>query len=536
MRTSGTAASVRNTRPLNVAARSIVQRFLALDERTAYAAAIGAATLVILIGVALSGALNIWMDEAFTLHTTGSGPLSAWTQAIRFEGQPPLYFVLEALWRSIDETSIAFARFPSTVYAAAAAAVIVLTAHRIAPRLPATVVALVTALNPLVIWAATELRVYALVLLIGAVLSWAFVAGFLADRPARTARGVYVLFAIAGLYTQYYIGFVLVAHVVTLMALRRPTMPGLMGCLTIVACAFAPFSGVVLMHVTGSGDFVVKTSVIHAAHELINVVFAVVLPHDLTWSRSTKLIGTAAAIILVLVLCLFGRPRVPTGVERGFVLQWALSFGLFSCMFGVTGLPLDTLRHAIVLAPSSLLAALLLIASLKRMRRRAGAAACAVFAVFAIAQYGSQYQPPIGKVGEWKRVAETLTTGNPAAPVFVFPAELALPLSWYLARPTVPIPRPIPFTTDYVAASTLHDRSEVSRVFTAAKAQTTIWVVTPGECPAVEPAIYNYHCRYLEAYLAQHYRLARSVRFRGSLARLFTNETVPLDQKGRTGA
>jgi hypothetical protein len=67
-----------------------VARLLELDRTAVWAAMLGA-TIVVLIALPLSAALNIWLDEAFTLHSTSAGPLVAWAQALTFDGQPPVY-------------------------------------------------------------------------------------------------------------------------------------------------------------------------------------------------------------------------------------------------------------------------------------------------------------------------------------------------------------------------------------------------------------------------------------------------------------
>jgi hypothetical protein len=462
------------------------------------------------------------LDEAFTLHTTGAGPLFAWRQAIAFEGQPPFYFVVESVWRTLNETSIAFARFPSTVFASAAVAIIVLAAHRIAPRTPSLAVALVTALNPIVIWAAVEMRLYALVLLIGAILTWAFFAGFLAPERGPRARVFYTLFAIVGLYTQYYVGFLLLAHLIALLALRRRSVLGLSIALAIVAVAFAPFVPAAMVHVAGRSDFVAQVTLMHAAHALANAAFVSVLPHDPNWTGAVKFAGFAGAGLLVGAFFVVGRPRMPAGPQRGVVLAWLVCLALLGAMFSAFGLPLEALHHTIVVVPSTLLVALLFTASLKRKRRIAGCAAAAAFALFALTQLLFQYHSPLAKQGDWQRVAGTLSAEGGSAPIAVFPAELAVPLSWYLRRAMIPLPAPIPFTTAYVRASTLNASADVSRVLDPIRARSrNLWLVTTGECTAVAPQIYDYHCRYLDAYLNRRYQLARTVAFRGTLVRLY---------------
>jgi hypothetical protein len=500
-----------------------VGRLLELDDRTAVRAAMLGAMIVVLIGLPLSAALNIWLDEAFTLHSTGAGPLVAWAQAITFDGQPPLYFVLESLWRELNETSVVFARVPSMLFAAAAVAIIVLAVHRVTPRIPSFVVALVTAINPIVIWAATEMRLYALVLLVGAVLTWTFVEGFLVEGRTLRWRAWYAIFAIVGLYTQYYIGFIFVAHAITILALRRHKMWSFLGVMAIVALAFMPFIPVAIMHVTSSGDFVTHTTFTHAVHAMLDTVLIYVLPHNLNWTGAAKYVGFCFIAILAMSLLAVGYPRVINTIQFGVLIQWFASVLILSVVFGIAGLPLDFVSHAIILAPSSLLVAFLFIES-SYSRRLIGYISLTIFTIFALMQLQSQYHPPFSKHGDWQNVAAMLAANDKAVPIAVIPAEFAVPLSWYLPRAIIPIPKPMPFTLDYVRATTLTGESDVSRVLAPVQAQSkTLWVVTSDECPAIEPAIYNYHCHFLEAYLNEHYRIIRSVVFHGALARLYEN-------------
>jgi hypothetical protein len=484
-------------------------------------AAVGGAVLVLACGIPLAAILNIWIDEAFTLHTTGDGLGLAWSQARSFEVQPPLYFCIVAGWRLIDESSILFARFPSICFAAAAVAVLVIAAHRFVPRVPPTVVAVAFALNPLVLWAATEMRVYALVLLIGAVLIWSFCQGFLAAAAPRWARPTYTTAAILGLYTQYYIAFFLVATGITLLALRRTALKPFALCAAIVALAFAPFVPTVLAQLHDSGGFVLPSTFAHGAHELANAFYQTVLPHVLL-SGPAKYAGFGLTAILAVAIFAVGRPAFPRDViASGITIAWLATLVVFSIVFGVTGLPSPVLSHTIVVAPASLLVMLLLIDSITRRRALVGSITAGVYALFTVSMLATVYHPPLAKTGDWRRVAAVIAAGDPATPVAVFPAEFALVLGWYLPRPTVPIPAPIAFTSQYVRDSTLTSVDRVAHALDPVRDRSQrLWVVT-ANCRGPKLKVYDYHCEYLGAYLAEHYRVVKSADFNGSNVRLY---------------
>ena len=69
--------------------------------------------------------------------------------------------------------------------------------------------------------AALEIRVYALVILISSLLLLFLYNGYLTDLPNKNAKIWYIIFSILGLYTQYYIGFLLVANAFVLLIMKR---------------------------------------------------------------------------------------------------------------------------------------------------------------------------------------------------------------------------------------------------------------------------------------------------------------------------
>ncbi len=512
----------------------ILDRLLSLAERrTVTLAAILGVLVVFAVGIPLAAALNIWIDEAFTLHSTGAGPAYAWQQAIVFEVQPPLYFVLEAAWRAFDEESILFARVPSIAFASAAVAVIVFAAHKIAPRIHPVVIALMTALNPLVIWAAVEMRVYALAFLLGALLTWTLYLGFLIEERSSSARFCYGLVAVLGLYTQYFIGFVLLAQALTILVLRRRVLGAYLLTMVIVTAGFLPFLRIALYHVTASDQFVSHGTLLSGFHELGNAVFSFILPHDVTWSGLEKIAGFALAALLALALTLFGRPLLPELAARAVAIQWIVAVGIFALVFSVAGIPVDPAKHVIALAASSLIVAYALVSGTTRWRAVLASAAGCIYALFVATALWAQYRPPLAKTGDWKRVASTIVRDDPTTPVMVFPAEANLPLRSYLKLPTHPIPGPMPFTVDYVRATTLTAKAEVAQVVEPLGLHSKrLWLVTTTACLEGPYSNYGYNCRYLESYLQRRYRAMKVVAFKGSFATLYTR-IPPLHRIGQ---
>jgi uncharacterized membrane protein len=479
--------------------------------------------LVLAIGCWLAAALNIWIDEAYTIHTTGRGMAYALEQTSTFELQPPFYFLTIAAWRLIDEGSIPFARFPSVAFAAAAAAIVVVVARRVAPRLPPVAVAVATALNPIVVWAAVEMRVYALVILIASTLTLAYIDGYVLGKGSRRARIWYVVAGIVGLYTQFYIGFILLAFLVALVALRRSELRSFLLVNAIIGVAFLPFVPVAIKQIhSAEGADVRHISLIKAIHEMFNASFVYILPHEIGWSGAVKLTGFLVAGILAAVLVIIGRPRL-NHVGAGLVLSLGLACLVFSLAFAFVGEAPDIRRHAIAIAPLSFLCACALLSGLRTHRRALLISSALVYSVFTAASFWWLYRPPLSKTGDWQRVAQSITATEPMATIVIFPSNLALALGRYLPPQTrvVPFPQPMKFSSDYLNTMKLRDEAQVARSFQDAHLESArLWVVSDNSCDP-GPQAYDFSCHYLESYLRQHYITTQRHVFHGAVATLY---------------
>ncbi|HEV2038398.1 MAG TPA: hypothetical protein VGQ96_07315, partial [Candidatus Eremiobacteraceae bacterium] len=180
----------------------------------------GAICLNLAIALPLAKILNTWIDESYTLRTTAAGVSYAIHQAIHFELQPPLYFALLALWRELDH-SIFFARLFSVICAALLVYCAAQLSARYAPSLHPAWAAYVVALNPATMWAAEEIRTYALAGLLSGLLLWTFYDGYLSKESTRRARIMHALIAVISFYTQYFLSFVLLGSMLALLLLQR---------------------------------------------------------------------------------------------------------------------------------------------------------------------------------------------------------------------------------------------------------------------------------------------------------------------------
>jgi len=180
--------------------------------------------LYLLVTAWLSFHLNVWRDEMYSLHTSSGSVGRAARQGILFELQPPVYFAALAAWRTLGD-SIFFARLLSSLFGAGAVLVIARIADRWVPRVRPAYAAALLASHPFLIWAGTEIRVYALVILLSALLTLAFLEAYWRPEPSRRARLMFAGVALVSLYTQFYLSLLLVCFGVALLARRgRPSL------------------------------------------------------------------------------------------------------------------------------------------------------------------------------------------------------------------------------------------------------------------------------------------------------------------------
>lgn len=176
--------------------------------------------LFLVITLYLSFRLNIWEDEYYSLTTTSKGIGYAFSHALSFENQPPVYFVLLNIWR-IFGSSPFVARLFSILCILITIFVVLKITEIIRPEINSKWILPLFVFNPFIIWASVEIRVYALVILLSSVLIYNFYLGYLSDNPSRKNRIFYIILSIISLYTQYYLGFLLVVNAGVLLIFRQ---------------------------------------------------------------------------------------------------------------------------------------------------------------------------------------------------------------------------------------------------------------------------------------------------------------------------
>lgn len=461
----------------------------------------------------LASQLNIWVDEAYTLHTTAQDTAGALAQALRFELQAPLYFILLSWWRKLHG-SIFFARLFSVLCIALTVRVAPAVSRRFLPSLhPGWMVALV-AWHPFVIWAAVEMRVYALVILLSGLLLLLFFDGYLATPARPRARLLYLLLSLFALYTHYYLGFLLVAQACVLLALKRwrELFSYVLGMLA-VGCCFAPML-LVIHEQRGLLAKSVTPSI--SLPESLRVIYwrwcEYVLPAE--WRplhfarRWLTLFGFAVAMVILV------RESLRRWREALHLATWitpAVMTLFFILSLPLTGTELMYPKHSAALFLPVILLTLVIAAS---AAGRTGLRIWVLVALFFYLTSLAAVYAPLAKKGDWSRVAIYVMAGEqPGQPILVFRSSGALNLRHYYAGPNViiPLPRESRFETYDARDEIIQDEQEIARALSQLPAPPEqLWLITDDGCEYSEV---NYNCQVLERFVARHYTVAANRSF-----------------------
>lgn len=488
--------------------------------------------------VPLAAVLNVWIDEAYTLRATGAGLAHAVRQALGFELQPPLYYIVLTLWRGLDDSAF-FARLFSILCTASTVVVAGSLARRYLPGVTPALVAAVVAFNPITVYAAVEARFYGLALLLSAVLLLFFHDGYTAPEPASVARRRHTVAAVAALYTHYFLGFLLAAGgAVLLMLQRRAEFGKYLGGMLVAAVLFAPLAVVTVRQMGGvdaTGTPHAQT-VVAAARLVWNTLWQDLLPVNQESALAVARSWVSRLALPMVLLAAMARRQKPTvAVFVPFALMTVVS--LFFVGVAIRfGPEFMKPHHTTVLYLPMLLASLALLKYVGGVRAAvAGAVASLIFA----GPYLYERYSDLAKVGDWVRVSRYIEGHEEASePVLVFKAEFVLDFGYHYAgrNRLIPLPRPTNSERYNLTEQALGHEGEILQALSGQLDTTRrFWLVTSHTKPFRGIDV---HPEILEGFVSRHCTVLRDQSFEGSRVRLLAlrSEVGPPDEAGHSGS
>lgn len=468
--------------------------------------------------------LNIWTDEASSLYATQQGLSVAFQTAVIEQKQAPLYFWVLSIWRQLSE-SIFFARCLSLVCSIASIWLFARLADRLLTQKAAFLATAFFALHPFLLWAGLEIRVYSLMILLSLGLIYTFLDGFWEDLDAKIfpiAR--FAIVATIALYTNYYLGFMLVGFLIPLVIFRRWNCAlKYLGTMAIVGLAFLPMALFVQaeMHARSS-VFIEERSVITGIKLLWNHALTYLLPTEIFPTGTTSLpsiwrLWLVRALLVVIVGLVIVRRRLISKetVMLGAIVATILGFLLIA--YFIVGSWLIAIRHASLLFPPLILVFASLLNDLVgegTNDRRIFRIATPVFAMIVLAGFAyttANLYPNFVKRGDWERVGRYIENNEtPNQPIVVFHTYDALSLPYYYHGKNRILPDERYFEFDFgtPTPSFVARRTE----FTLSKMPLDapeIWLLLNDECNMAGI------CEAFEEFIAAKYDVVSEQRFYG---------------------
>lgn len=406
----------------------------------------GAAALHLALAVPLAAIVSVDVDEAYSLATSGLALGQTLHRALTFELQPPLYFLALNLWRVVD-SGVFWARLLSVACTTGVVLLAPGVVRRYAPGVRAPLVALVLAVNPVLVWAAFTTRGYAGIALLSTLLLGLGHRAFLAGPTRARAVVAYALAAFAALHTQYYLGFFLAGFGVALLASGRWRA---LGWYVVAMVAVAALSGALLLHTAAQvqahaavgarpGLLASLGAAARQAESLLLSMHVVSFERGLRWLARALFWGAAAWALAGAV-----RARADLGALRALAVLVGSMIGLYALARTLVGDDGLAVRHTVALLPPMLALGFSLLTAGRSSRWLVGVGAAVVLLMSGNALWSDYHDldsnPAHKAAVAWLEANPHL---RPDHPVLVFPSDSALALRYHVhgPNPLVGLPR-----------------------------------------------------------------------------------------------
>jgi hypothetical protein len=497
--------------------------------------------------------LNVWKDEASTLYTTQHGFLYALTNAVTDERQAPLYFILMSVWRLADD-SVFWARLFSVLCGALAVGFFYDSARRFLDARAAQFICAVFAIHPFLIWAGVEIRGYSLLILLSVLLLKFFAEGYLEfEKPGmereteaipeisssrrRRQQIFYVVTAAIGLYTNYYLGFLLAAGFAALLVLRRfRTALTYFRQMLVVGVFSLPLVWIIKRQFSiNTGGFVEPVSLAAGLEILAGYIREFIYPMGLAPDGTLSVISLFRLVFLwsagaaLVFFLLKNRLRAAADekvLATGAFVAVVSAFLLAACL--ALGMKYTVARHFTVLFAPLIL--FLGVFSRKVLPPKIWLVAAALFALlFPYSKIYKQF-PNFAKHGDWARVARFIEQNEkPNQPIIVFPAFDALSPAFHYrgVNKILPDERFFEWNHEDSPASENAFRKQIEFVISEIPPEADeIWVATEEVC---QFAPTERSCAPLENFLEAHYTVEKQEDFYMERVRLFKKKRANND-------
>ncbi len=469
--------------------------------------------------VYLCSQLNVSLDETCSLNTTSKSLSYAIKQSYNFEGQPPLYFALLSLWRTIN-SDILFARLFSVLFIGLGAFVFYKLVHLVSDTNYSKWLVMLFLLNPFAISTATDIRLYAFLLFLSLVSIYSFFKFYIEQKNIYLF--VFVITGIAGLYTQYLYVFLFASLGITLLIFKGWK-------LFFKFCLYSIPVGLLFLYNTlfksnpmdlaliNSFTTSITERIVTALHSPQNLILALNL---IPFERMIRWTVLGVFILLYVYTYFKWHKRDKTADRQYFeMFNVILVAGIFlmlliSFFFAVTGLDYYD-RYAVIAFPLFISAFLLFKSHSLFSRRIIFATICLYYILISISNYRYSVKE-YDQVGLAKYIA---AIENKEEPILFYQKMISLPFSYYYKgnNRIVALPDSLKFDSTYFLKikDTMELKQVIQKINTASKSYLLI-------SDKAETRFQNdADIKMINEYLNFHYNITLDTLFYGKSPKLF---------------
>lgn len=308
--------------------------------------------LFLIICLFLSWKLNIWEDESYTLTTISNDSFKGLIRAsIVFEGQPPFYFIIAFFWAKISN-SVFFIRLLSTLFTISSGLLLYRLYKKNSVNANWWIILLVFA-NPFMIYLATEIRCYSLVVLLSILIISLFQQYYCNQNVPVLIRVLYIILSIVAVNTQYFVAFLLLSNGIYLLikGCKRSFIIYLIDMFfVVISLSWAPF------FIFKQIDTHVYYDIPESFTDIIRFMFGRLDEYVLFRDYFPfKIAGYIIEIFIILTVLihLFSKRQFKRFFLENFyyVFQIAVIFVCFVLIYPVLGTDLVRIRHTAILFP-----------------------------------------------------------------------------------------------------------------------------------------------------------------------------------------
>jgi hypothetical protein len=376
------------------------------------------------------------------------------------------------------------------------------------------------AVNPFLLYAALEIRVYALVILLTGVLLETWFDGFALEN--RSSQFWYFPLAVAAVYTNYYLGFLLAALAFALVVGRNwRGLKNYVLQMTAALILIAPIAFIIKQQFAVNGDYFRETpTVVEGSKIIYNLVadFVLPAPNELGAIRFWILRGGAILFLIFLIRIAFVKKIFKPGANFSrskiaalAVICFVLAAFFFAAYF-LLGAEYIQMRHA---APLFVPLMLLVFAVSEKILSARGLTVIFVLLAFFYATDIFENYAPLAKRGDWRRVAAFIQANeSPNEPIVIFRVYDRLPFGFYYRGANQIIPSedfPSGWNAEAAAETPERWRRQIEFLTNQIPSDARqIWLVTEDRCDDAKTKI---ECRPLEDFVQSNYTVTRDAIF-----------------------